>query len=823
MADEMVCATTPSPFFAVGASYWDFDQTTDERCATCCGPPPRSRPPAAGPPGSTRWLPSAPAALPTEDGAPRDDDLLFELVGDARFVLSARRRTARTSSTASGPRSRRRLIEEKGFTAVAVEADWPDAYRVNRYVRGARRRRERRGGAARLPALPDLDVAQRRRARLRRLAARAQRRAAGRGAPTAGFYGLDLYSLHASIEAVLAYLDKVDPEAARAGPRALRLLRPLRRATRRPTATRPRFGLARVVRGARWSTQLRRAAAPRGRRVRAARRPRRRGRATSTPSRTRGWSTNAEEYYRTMFRGRRLVVEPARPPHGRDARRAGRPPRPRAARPAEGRRLGAQLAPRRRPRDRDGRARRAERRPARARAPRPATRCLVGFTTYTGTVTAARRLGRPGRAQAGAPGARRAATRRCSTTSACRRFLLDAARRATRPADALREPRLERAIGVIYRPETERQSHYFHAAPGRPVRRRDPLRRDARRRAAGADGRAGRQARRPRPTPPASEPRPRWSRPVRDQTGWPSATKQGHDRSLHPPDGVAALRGRDRRRGLRAHRRLPALPHPRRHPVRGRGPARRPRAHPRRHRLRRPRSTRSTAGSSSTTTCTYPWLRKLFGELDVRGAPHRDEHERPLRGLRAGVRRRPRAARRVRPAAPPARPAVPPHAVAGQAVPPARVGLPAHDRRRRPHDVRRVPGAARGSATTSSPTTPSRSCPACGPPGGRRRWSTRRATCSGSSTTTACSGSTGSPQWYTVVGGSRTYVERLGALLPDVRAGHAVTDVTRRDGRRRDPRRHRAGHPRRPRRHRDPRRPGARPARRPDRRRRSPR
>src|SRR3954470_23749048 len=38
----------------------------------------------------------------------------------------------------------------------------------------------------------------------------------------------------------------------------------------------------------------------------------------------------------------------------------------------------------------------------------------------------------------------------------------------------------------------------------------------------------------------------------------------------------------------------------------------------------------------------------------------------------------------------------------------------------------------------------------------------------------------GSPQWYSVVGGSRTYVERLRALLPDVRAGHAVTDVIRR-------------------------------------------
>ena len=40
----------------------------------------------------------------------------------------------------------------------------------------------------------------------------------------------------------------------------------------------------------------------------------------------------------------------------------------------------------------------------------------------------------------------------------------------------------------------------------------------------------------------------------------------------------------------------------------------------------------------------------------------------------------------------------------------------------------------------------------------------------------------GSPQWYTVAGGSRTYVGRLAALLPDVRAANAVTDVTRGEG-----------------------------------------
>jgi erythromycin esterase-like protein len=52
------------------------------------------------------------------------------------------------------------------------------------------------------------------------------------GAEKVGFYGLDLYSLHASMKAVLQYLEKVDPEAAERGARALLLLRPCRRGYR---------------------------------------------------------------------------------------------------------------------------------------------------------------------------------------------------------------------------------------------------------------------------------------------------------------------------------------------------------------------------------------------------------------------------------------------------------------------------------------------------------------------------------------------------------------------------------------------------------------
>ena len=80
----------------------------------------------------------------------------------------------------------------------------------------------RAGRRAGLPALPDLDVAQHRCRRLRRLAARPQRRPPPHDGE-AGFYGLDLYNLDGSIRAVIDYLDKVDPEAARGGARALRL------------------------------------------------------------------------------------------------------------------------------------------------------------------------------------------------------------------------------------------------------------------------------------------------------------------------------------------------------------------------------------------------------------------------------------------------------------------------------------------------------------------------------------------------------------------------------------------------------------------------
>ena len=148
------------------------------------------------------------------------------------------------------------------------------------------------------------------------------------------------------------------------------------------------------------------------------------------------------------------------------------------------------------------------------------------------------------------------------------------------------------------------------------------------------------------------------------------------------------------RRCLRAHRRLPALPQPRRHPVRGRPPSRRPRPHPRRHRRRRARA----RGRQRVHRPQRPHLPPAAAALRrarSAGAPDRDEHEHPLRGLRARVRRRPRAQGAPRPAAPAARSRASCACCCRSGGSTAALGLPQQHRRQRPDDVRRVP-ARRG-------------------------------------------------------------------------------------------------------------------------------
>jgi erythromycin esterase-like protein len=147
-------------------------------------------------------------------GSRYDFDPLIELAGNSRFALLGEASHGTHDFYHSRAQLTERLIEEKRFSAVAVEADWPDAYRVNRYVRGRSDDAdavEALGSFRRFPTWMwrNTDVVE--------FVAwlREYNDALPEGARKVGFYGLDLYSLHSSARAVLDFLDKVDPEAAR--------------------------------------------------------------------------------------------------------------------------------------------------------------------------------------------------------------------------------------------------------------------------------------------------------------------------------------------------------------------------------------------------------------------------------------------------------------------------------------------------------------------------------------------------------------------------------------------------------------------------------
>ena len=146
------------------------------------------------------------------DGSPDDYDDLWDLVGDRRFVLLGEASHGSHEFYRERPRITQRLIDDHGFTAVAVEADWPDAYRVNRYVQGLSHDRdatEALSGFRRFPSWMwrNADVV--------RFVEWLRARNDAHQAPTkAGFYGLDLYSLATSMDAVVDYLESIDPVAA---------------------------------------------------------------------------------------------------------------------------------------------------------------------------------------------------------------------------------------------------------------------------------------------------------------------------------------------------------------------------------------------------------------------------------------------------------------------------------------------------------------------------------------------------------------------------------------------------------------------------------
>jgi len=149
----------------------------------------------------------------------------MEWIGDARYVLLGEASHGTSEYYTWRTRISQRLIQEKGFSFIAVEGDWPDCYRVNRYVKGAPD-----AGASAYDVLHAFDrwptwmwaneevvgLAEWLRSHNDTVAQEAR----------VGFYGLDVYSLWDSMRAVIDYLERTDPDAVRAAWQAFRCFEP---------------------------------------------------------------------------------------------------------------------------------------------------------------------------------------------------------------------------------------------------------------------------------------------------------------------------------------------------------------------------------------------------------------------------------------------------------------------------------------------------------------------------------------------------------------------------------------------------------------------
>ena len=459
IVDDVVCASMPTPFLAVGESFWDFRQVSDEEVRELLATPTTGLATAGIRIQETpaemlgRLAVDAPAGLPPREA-------LEEIIGDARIVLIGESSHGTHEFYQARVEITKWLVEEKGFCAVAAEADWPDAYRVNRYVRGLGRdgsADEALSGFERFPAWMWRNVVVR--DFVDWLHAHNGRRRES-GERQTGFYGLDLYSLHRSMQEVIGYLENVDPVAAARARERYACFDHTSADDGQAYGFAAAFGaglscerqvIDQLVEMQRNAVEYARCdgllaedeqfyAQQNAQTVR-----------------------NAEVYYRAMFGGRvtswnlrdqhmaqtlqallghldrqgdapaRIVVW-AHNSHVGDARatEVG----------ADGQLTLGQLA-----RERYGEDSR-----------------LIGFTTYSGTVTAASEWGGMAERKIVRPALNGSVEELLHETGRPD-FLVSAmiSREASEPLDVVR---LGRAIGVIYLPATERQSHYYHVRPG---------------------------------------------------------------------------------------------------------------------------------------------------------------------------------------------------------------------------------------------------------------------------------------------------------------------------------------------------------------------
>ncbi|TFW13827.1 erythromycin esterase family protein [Duganella callida] len=393
-----------------------------------------------------------------------DLDAVLDHVGEATLVLMGEASHGTREFYQLRAALSKRLIVERGFDAIAVEADWPDALQVSRYVQltgGDRSAEQALSGFQRFPqwmwrndeVVELLDWM------------RLHNQHVHDAGRRIGFYGIDLYSLHKSMQAVVQYLDQADPEAAsRARERYSCIDHIAMDPQHYGYAT--TFGLRAdcqeqvVHQLEELSAEVRRHMGVAGGAV---------PDELFYAEQNARVAQNAESYYRVMF-GSRDESWNIRDMHMADTLDAlrshlgGRKNGPAKlivwahnshlgdARATEMGR-GGQLNLGQLMRERHG----------------DDTTYLLGFSTHAGTVTAASDWDGPAQLKQVRPslaGSVEALLHRLSEDDPAQmaRFVLPIrARPAVKSALAMASPLLERAIGVIYRPETERLSHYFHS------------------------------------------------------------------------------------------------------------------------------------------------------------------------------------------------------------------------------------------------------------------------------------------------------------------------------------------------------------------------
>jgi erythromycin esterase-like protein len=341
----------------------------------------------------------------------------------------------------------RRLIEEHGFNMVAVEADWPDAATIDRHVRHKAARADSEPPFTRFPTWmwrnTEFDGF-----------VRWLRRHNEALVPEArvSFHGLDLYNLNASIRAVIDYLDTVDPDAAATARQRYGCLKPWRedpavygRIAMREGHARCEAGVVATLRDL-FARQREYAATD--------------GEDFLDAAQNARLVANAEAYYRAMYYGSAAswnlrdehmfdTLDLLMRSKGADAK---------AVVWAHNSHIGdARFTDMGESRDELNLGQLA-------RESYGEDACLIGFGTHTGTVAAADDWDAPMKIKAINP-SRADSYERLAHDSGIERFLLDLREGVhDQLRDVLMEQRLERFIGVIYRPDTERWSHYSSAS-----------------------------------------------------------------------------------------------------------------------------------------------------------------------------------------------------------------------------------------------------------------------------------------------------------------------------------------------------------------------